>query len=622
MMDKRLGMLMFLGLFVLLSSTIVIAQGAEQAGEMVFEQLKNLITNEYIAYGLTVIFFFMLLQGIFAAGLKVVPIFKKGDGLLNKQGNVVSVALSLISTLAIFYLNQGGLGSSLEDKLRGFELLGGIAVAIVVFGVTYNNLHNQERGKDIWLAITAVGLSMYVWGHMTNNWGVSSWGVFMMIVGGVFVLFRGNGTPRAAGEGDYRGPGNLGMGPVDRGPRGRNPHTTDFDNNAPFNGVVVDSMTHQPVRNALIELKGRTNAWGFLGNMGLNQSKRIGHAYTDAQGRFHVGAAPLDHIHIHITHPDYEKHNQLIPMRDNTGEVMVFPIRPKDIGGNGDQNNPNHPNPNDSNPNNHNPQPEEQFNAIVPETVEEIEDKAKDAEKEEHKVDVAEKQEEKEVEHEIRDLETEDKHLKEMVAQLEKGIKGGIFQEKATSKKMLEELEVFTKKAKKAEQVADNYIQKVTNQMSEHADKEMKDAELVARDLEQILNRERQMNLGPHPGGTGPERWVQLVKISEWIKKRLMERKTAYNKVNAAVKAYQAKIRQLNATLPAVKAALEAEKASEAEQTLITIIRQYNALIEDLRKTKATMVQLREYSEKLNINSYLDKIIAFMNDTKKKRFKI
>lgn len=173
---------LFILLLLIIGVQTALAATGITALEGPFKTLSVMLHNTYIVFGLTLIFFFALLYGIYASALKMIPTFK-GENGLSHQGKVVALALSGLSTLSIFYFTKGSPQKLLQTVLDPFGVFGGIVLGALFAGITYLGVkgENPNAGSVAW-AFTAMGLGIAMAGYITNSDAMLSWGILIMII--------------------------------------------------------------------------------------------------------------------------------------------------------------------------------------------------------------------------------------------------------------------------------------------------------------------------------------------------------------------------------------------------------------------------------------------------------
>lgn len=160
-------------------------------------QFFQMMRNQNIVYGTTVFFFFLLLYGIYASALKFVQVFKQDSGL-SKQGKIVGVSLSVLSTLSIFYFAKGTINEILQTVLNPFGIFAGLALALLFAGITYFGIRGNDKESETfaWTA-AAAGFGMVLAGMITTKDSIISWGFLILIIAMIAGLIFGR-KPREA----------------------------------------------------------------------------------------------------------------------------------------------------------------------------------------------------------------------------------------------------------------------------------------------------------------------------------------------------------------------------------------------------------------------------------------
>lgn len=170
------------------------------------QHIYTLMQNTYTVYAATMILFFVLLYGVFAAGLSKVKVFQ-GDKGLGKNGKMVAVSLALLSDIGIFYGIRSA-ETAIERVAGSIGFGGGVAFAFLIFAITYYNLKTSDAFSRA-AAWVAGGLALLVWGMFADNQAAVSWGSFILIVAiiaaAIWSITRGRTATRDdAGDRDRR----------------------------------------------------------------------------------------------------------------------------------------------------------------------------------------------------------------------------------------------------------------------------------------------------------------------------------------------------------------------------------------------------------------------------------
>lgn len=221
-------------LFTILSLIIGIQTASAATGIAIldgpFTTLNTAIHNPNIVFGLTLIFFFSLLYGLYASALKFLPVFKSSEGNgIGRQGKVVALSLSGLSTLGVFYFTKGSPEKILQSVLDPFGIFAGLVLAALFAGIMYFGIRgNDPNSKSLAWAAVAAGFGMVIAGLITTADNIMTYGFLIMLIAMIFALFSsvaggnnsgtGGGTggtgPGGTGPGGRTGPGGNGRGPV------------------------------------------------------------------------------------------------------------------------------------------------------------------------------------------------------------------------------------------------------------------------------------------------------------------------------------------------------------------------------------------------------------------------
>lgn len=180
-----------LGVILLLTSIlnvgVVNAKGEEIVDSLasVWKQMHELLSNEYIQFGASIIILTIMVRAIFAAGLKRVPIFggSGGEGI-NKFGNTVSWSLSLLSSLAIVYnAPSKDIGSLVSRILGPYGMYVGVVLGVALF-IWIRQMTGGRNNISLMLG----GLGCIVISNLTSKSAVSFIGVLMIIAGALMFM--------------------------------------------------------------------------------------------------------------------------------------------------------------------------------------------------------------------------------------------------------------------------------------------------------------------------------------------------------------------------------------------------------------------------------------------------
>ncbi len=172
-----------------LSLPAVFAQGIQGILNNLFKGLNTLITTDHTKFGLTFIAFFIVLYGVFSAGLNAVPAFK-ADGKLSKNGKLIAVGMSLLGVIGIFVTTDGRPYDVTKNVLEAFGIYGAIFVSVLIFLMLYFAFKDTDFYNDRqWqLLICYLGIAMFLGGVISNHTSWSDAAVIFLIIGGFFLL--------------------------------------------------------------------------------------------------------------------------------------------------------------------------------------------------------------------------------------------------------------------------------------------------------------------------------------------------------------------------------------------------------------------------------------------------
>jgi|GEM_PF-4906591 uncharacterized membrane protein YgcG len=184
-----------------------------QTLQRLFQWLYSVFQNDYIAFGVLSIMIFLLLFAIFKAALSKVKVFQGQE----KQAQTVALSFSMICTFGLFWYaaRSGGIRGILSRYFSIFGLFGAIMIGLVVYLIIYFGLGHDSSSRWKWGLIGA-GIALLFGGALTNNDGMTSLGVLLLLIGLIAMLF-GNGKGGDGGGGG--GDGGRGGGSGDGGKR-------------------------------------------------------------------------------------------------------------------------------------------------------------------------------------------------------------------------------------------------------------------------------------------------------------------------------------------------------------------------------------------------------------------
>jgi hypothetical protein len=189
-MKTKRNKLIFVLLGIILLSSVYALESPFPGGNAVnfsvkyiseaFKFLATLLSSDYVVYGITVILYFVLFYGIFAASAGRLKIFG-GGGKLNKQGKTVCVGLCGLSVIAIFYYSGGNVKQVLKETLHPFGMFGAVMLIIALWSITYFGFRDLDTSKKLRYSLVIAGMAMWILG-----W-IFGWSTFIN-VGALIVL--------------------------------------------------------------------------------------------------------------------------------------------------------------------------------------------------------------------------------------------------------------------------------------------------------------------------------------------------------------------------------------------------------------------------------------------------
>ncbi|MFP4424193.1 MAG: fibronectin type III domain-containing protein [Candidatus Woesearchaeota archaeon] len=150
------------------------------------ETMQNLLDSSGFRFGITFILLYMVLYGIFSAGLNKVSIFSGSDGRPNRQGRIIAGSLALMSSMGLAFWAGYNAAEFVERVLSLAGWFGAIAFSFLVFAIGYYNIKQQEEPK--WGPILfLMGLAFMTYGVLVGP--DAFYGKTMITLGSAFIFF-------------------------------------------------------------------------------------------------------------------------------------------------------------------------------------------------------------------------------------------------------------------------------------------------------------------------------------------------------------------------------------------------------------------------------------------------
>ncbi len=272
---KKSNLLITLLVLLILPSAYAldIESSLEKAGTTLF----NFFLNDYIVFGFMLVFFFILLYGVFAVGLSKIPSMNDSPHIKK-----IAAALSFLSTTAIFFFwMKKGIAETVSGILTPIGFFGGLALAFIVFSFFWYTMKDSE-GKHNWsIAFIASGIAFIIFGQLTQSPSALSWGWVFLLIGLIGALIGAFG----GGKSDSSDKGKDGDKDTDSD-KERKKKRGELDNEHP--GIVtvwVYDIDNTPVENARVTVGPESKSSKWFGWVGPRKSD-FADGYTDSDGKF------------------------------------------------------------------------------------------------------------------------------------------------------------------------------------------------------------------------------------------------------------------------------------------------------------------------------------------------
>ncbi|MFP4112687.1 MAG: carboxypeptidase-like regulatory domain-containing protein, partial [Candidatus Woesearchaeota archaeon] len=192
-------------LFMLALAKSIYAASAYQ----IFSNAVSWLGRPSFVLVVTLVMFFILLYAIFASGLGFVKAFTKEDKSLTKNGKLVAVSMSLISTLGVFgygYATGGAYNmmAQLPAILGTFGTIAAWTVSVLIAALVWflykdlpmhmqkeDDALNKRRWMRIGLTLLCFGMSFWIFGNLLSKTDFSEFGVAFIFLG-VISIFIGS----------------------------------------------------------------------------------------------------------------------------------------------------------------------------------------------------------------------------------------------------------------------------------------------------------------------------------------------------------------------------------------------------------------------------------------------
>ena len=226
--------------------------------ENFFRSFFDLLGRQMVLAGIVFIAFFTIQYSIFVATAKKIKIFS-GDGGINNQGIALSVALSALSTLGIFYSTGETLFVMVERVLTFGSTLGIFLLAVTVFLFVYYKSNLKEK-RNGWLAVVAAGITIIIMSYLVDpSWSII--GAIIALIGAIGLIAQAFGLFKdlSFGGGGSKG-GKSGKGGGSKTGKSGVPKEKYGTVN-----VSVTDGTGRPIDNIDVETKRRIRGWVLRG---------------------------------------------------------------------------------------------------------------------------------------------------------------------------------------------------------------------------------------------------------------------------------------------------------------------------------------------------------------------
>jgi hypothetical protein len=163
------------------------------------QSIYTVLNNDYTVYAASFILFFILLYAIFAAALARVKVFQ-GEGAISRNGKMVAVALSLLSSMGVFVYMRG-IHTAIERVNGTLGWFGAVALAGLVFAITYFNIKTNEEGTVArGAAFFATALALLLYGMFTDSKGAADLGALILLITAIWAAISAFRRPRGPSD--------------------------------------------------------------------------------------------------------------------------------------------------------------------------------------------------------------------------------------------------------------------------------------------------------------------------------------------------------------------------------------------------------------------------------------
>jgi len=237
------------------------------------KQISDLVQDSWFRFGITFILVFMIMYGIYSAGLNKVSAFKGKGDQPNKPGKLIAGSLGLITALGLSYYSSFSAAEFTERVLETAGWLGAVALGFLVFGLGYYNMRDEQGESRTGMVLFTVGLGLVTYGTIIDEKKMSGLGMGFIIFGIILMIIRSSG--RSAGDMINRAIDTASRLRGDRRP-GRPSRVTGFNAvHEPATGAVTLNWNPNPAEDNVISYNitryrrrtGRFRKWSAEGTL-------------------------------------------------------------------------------------------------------------------------------------------------------------------------------------------------------------------------------------------------------------------------------------------------------------------------------------------------------------------
>ncbi len=295
-----------------------------------FRGIFNALGREAIQAGATLVLFLITIYAITLAGVKRIKTFQDGDKI-SKSGKIFAFSFSMLATLGLFFGGRRSFYEVVHNVLEATSVLGMVVLGLIIGMLVYFGF-KQKDDKYPCAALAAAGLAFIIPSYIMEWQGWYSFGWLMLIIGGIWCLFKmfGKGTGSGNGPGGDRPGGDR--------PGGDDPRGGEDPEESTTHGTLVIEVTDvddgSPISHARVYTERRGGAWNpwnwtsFGALRGRVHGREIDirgyfrfEGYTDDNGHFELDPTRIGNKGVIVTRDGY------VDPRDASRDYVRTPSR-------------------------------------------------------------------------------------------------------------------------------------------------------------------------------------------------------------------------------------------------------------------------------------------------------